>query len=333
MKAADVILLELYLGTFSARQDAYVKDSRVTIKEPLTPEVANAAFGVGGFSISGFMSNRQQNGDEVDDLTHVGAIDFDMADGKAKALTVRSLLAEHGIPTILVDSRRGAHLWLQCHGDGTHGYELGQQIPAALVRKALSDALTLLDIDPIKAEVFPKKTRSTWGVGALRMPLMKHPKTGVRYPAYGPEDEPITKLLPLVNLAAGSVVPYSALCAFAGPQTGDVPLPRPSGPYGLPRTRSGVMPTISEVLYRTLGLVVSPGTSVRCPFHDDRHASLSVLRDDERAICHAPACELHVDGTGMGSIELGRHLERGYGHGITPDRKGNGDGLPGDVHR
>jgi hypothetical protein len=87
------------------------------------------------------------------------------------------------------------------------------------------------------------------------------------------------------------------------------------------------MPTVSEVLHRALGLVVSPGTSVRCPFHDDRHASLSVLRDDERAICHAPACELHVNGVGMGSIELGRFLERGYGHGIPPEREGDSDRL------
>jgi hypothetical protein len=34
-----------------------------------------------------------------------------------------------------------------------------------------------------------------------------------------------------------------------------------------------------------------PGRTVRCPNHEDRSASLSILRDDQRAICKAASCE------------------------------------------
>ena len=49
---------------------------------------------------------------------------------------------------------------------------------------------------------------------------------------------------------------------------------------------------VSEVLRRDYGIEARPGRAVRCPFHDDRHPSLSVLPDDRRVVCHAPACRL-----------------------------------------
>lgn len=34
-----------------------------------------------------------------------------------------------------------------------------------------------------------------------------------------------------------------------------------------------------------------PGRTVRCPMHADRHASLSILRDDARVVCKSASCE------------------------------------------
>lgn len=38
------------------------------------------------------------------------------------------------------------------------------------------------------------------------------------------------------------------------------------------------------------GINAAPNKNVRCPMHDDRHASLHVLPDDERAYCHQGTC-------------------------------------------
>jgi Toprim-like len=49
--------------------------------------------------------------------------------------------------------------------------------------------------------------------------------------------------------------------------------------------------SVSDALYARYG--VDPGRlprNVRCPRHDDRHPSLSILADDGRAICHSPGC-------------------------------------------
>ena len=49
-----------------------------------------------------------------------------------------------------------------------------------------------------------------------------------------------------------------------------------------------------------------PGKAVRCPAHDDRNPSLSILRDDKRVICKTPGCILNNDDHGRGTYELTR---------------------------
>lgn len=49
----------------------------------------------------------------------------------------------------------------------------------------------------------------------------------------------------------------------------------------------------------------APGRNVRCPRHDDRHASLSILRDDRRAICHSPSCAWSSPGVTASGIRDG----------------------------
>ena len=62
-----------------------------------------------------------------------------------------------------------------------------------------------------------------------------------------------------------------------------------------PRTTvptSGQFGSVSDALIARYGIErAAPGRNVRCPKHDDRQASLSILKDDERAICKSPVCE------------------------------------------
>jgi hypothetical protein len=65
---------------------------------------------------------------------------------------------------------------------------------------------------------------------------------------------------------------------------------------------------VSEVLRRDYAIEARPGRAVRCPFHDDRHPSLSILPDDRRVVCHAPTCRLA--GRGADAWDLA-HLATG----------------------
>lgn len=315
MKAAEYAALDLMAGNFAARHDAYVKDSRYHVDEPLTPEVMRAAM-TGGHSISGYMAKGL--------MTHVGAIDFDL-EGDQEARDVRAFLAAQDIQSLLVGSRRGAHLWVITTGDGTHGSEPFGMVPASVMRRALHAAVHLCmtttslrahnmdesEVDQ-KVEVFPKKSDKAWGVGALRMPLFKHPKTGVRYPAYDPfDDHEVTSIVSLLNLMADIQMDtaYNALYRLAGEDVAQVPYPTRTGLERRVYAGTGDVPLASSIL-EGMGVVgTTPGHSVRCPFHDDKKASLSIASDDERVFCKSPTCVMHNNGIGMGSIDLSKYLD------------------------
>lgn len=57
-----------------------------------------------------------------------------------------------------------------------------------------------------------------------------------------------------------------------------------------PCARSREDGSVVAALADRFGLRAVAGQTARCPAHPDRRASLSVLRDDRRAICHAPLC-------------------------------------------
>ena len=288
--------LDLYIGDFVANSAGYVRDSRRHIGESLTVALIDSAL-TEGFSVSGYTA-WQEDGHFV---THVGAIDFDMDDGLEQAFAVRSFLGSQGMDSLLVESRRGAHLWVQSDW---------QPMPAATMRRALHNALVLCDVDTVKAEVFPKKSASTWGVGALRMPLMRHPKSGVTYPAYDPLDDAlVTDVRALVVVMAELVTSSDALGRLAGTQAGPQTYPRHDAVWSRPTAVSGDVPSVTQLL-AGLGIQARPNHSVRCPFHDDRHASLQVAADDTRAWCKAPSCELDNGGRGLGSIELEKLIRK-----------------------
>jgi len=303
----EYAVMDLYLGSFAARHDAYVKDSRAHINEELTPSVAHKAM-QSGHAISGYTARWVDWEDERHCLTHIGAIDFDMQDGMEHARKMRkNLMDDWSIPSLLVGSRRGAHLWVTTHFKGG-------MVPAGVMRVGLSNMVAMMDLDPAKAEVFPKQSDADWGVGALRMPLMRHPKTGVRYSAHDMEDREVNRISDLVGVMADLMNDTSLndLYRLAKAVPVQQTYPVPQGPYRKPSVATGDADTVSVLLSRHFGVQPNPGHSVKCPFHDDRHASLQVAKDDERCWCKSPTCEMYNDGRGYGSIELARYLERSH---------------------
>jgi hypothetical protein len=57
-----------------------------------------------------------------------------------------------------------------------------------------------------------------------------------------------------------------------------------------PQREMGDTGSVSDALIARGVLNARPGRTVRCPAHEDRRASLSILRDDRRAICKAASC-------------------------------------------
>jgi hypothetical protein len=100
----------------------------------------------------------------------------------------------------------------------------------------------------------------------------------------------------------------------------DVPRQEPPAPpRSAPREPQGESPiaafnaavSVTDVLAREYGLAARPGSAVRCPLHDDRHPSLSILRDDRRVYCHSPSCLLNNEGHGRDAYDLWRLADEG----------------------
>jgi hypothetical protein len=274
---------------FCAHYDAYVKDSRAHIPQPITPELLERAYRE-KWAVSGYTA--RQDGDKM--VTHIGAIDFDHS-SRHEEKSVRATLQKLGIPTLRSASRRGSHLWITTHEEG----------PASVMHKALEQAIRLTDANILsECEVFPKVSTAQWGVGALRLPLMTHPKTRQRYPAYDMDGNRLTKLIDVV-LSVQST-DWKVLRSLAA----DAPVeyPRNLGAYRQRREYTDVG-SATDLLDK-LGVQATPGHSCRCPFHEDRHASMSVAQDDERVWCKAPECEAYNGGRGVGTLALAKMVQR-----------------------
>lgn len=295
--------LDLYAGNFAAHLEGYVLDSHIHKSEPITHELLEWAF-LEGHSVSGYMA--VVTDERV--TTTVGAIDLDegsMKDGK----DIRDVLWTQGIPSLLVESRRGCHLWTLHHGDGTHGSEKYMPVSASVVRACLHNAAALAGHTGPKVEVFPKASQSKWGVGALRMPLMPHPKTGERYPAYDMDGTKVTKVIDLINVVADMTAPYGKVHVLSGVDTAPVPYPTNLGGYRRAPQDLGEHPDVIELLAQ-VGVLADGKRAVRCPWHEDSHASLSIAPDKERVWCKAPGCPVYNGGRGMGSLALRAMLEK-----------------------
>jgi len=172
-------------------------------------------------------------------------LDADTEAGKDALSTIARKMAPG---TYLFEpSRRGAHLWRFC--------------PPTPWKEVRTYGEFLLERAGISCEVFPKGEGRT----GVRLPGTLHPKTGTRYPIVDPATGELLELEALMELQRVPLPPVtvSKLRASTVALTGE------RGDFAtLVREIEGVTRLRQYGPERAIG---------RCPFHDDRHPSLSVL--------------------------------------------------------
>ena len=298
MSRNDEAIAATYASQFAARTDVFAiwtGQHWACVRDELSPARVIAALTGSGPSLSGYTIR-------PDGMTHVCAIDFDTDDGFDMAKRLRGAMAESAVTAYIEPSRRGGHLWV-C---------LDRELSARTVRRALRAFLRDAHItETPKVELRPAGDRiEPDGVGyPIRLPTMPHPKTGLRYPLIGPDDTPLPPRLDQLLLA----IEWSRADAFAAAADTIRPTPADLRP-GDKRPYLGPVEegSASDVLRRLWGAEnAAPGRSIKCPAHDDHAPSLSILRDDQRVQCKAPACQLHNNGRGRGVWELTKMAPRG----------------------
>jgi hypothetical protein len=297
---------EIYAATFAGSLDAYstfskTQDHWVAVREPLTPQVVLRAFET-NIPISGYVLGQ-------DDKTHVAALDIDRDDGWALGVRFAKQLVKSGGIAYIERSRRGSHVWSI----------LKERLPGIAVRRALKALIMEADlpVDP-KIELRPGSDRL--GIASadeppklghcIRLATMPHHRTGIRsalIDASSGEKLPgkLCELVTAIELTDPSVFIEAAQRA---------PLPPISPPPFDLRYRFGVpegQESASEILRVSWGVAnARPGKAVKCPAHPDQHPSLSILRDDQRAICKTPGCLLNNNDRGRGTYELQQMAHR-----------------------
>ncbi len=198
--------------------------------------------------LSRALSGRQSLGVYATDMQGQArwlCLDADTVDGKDALITIARKM-EPG--TYLFEpSRRGAHLWRFC-----------PPMPWKMVR---AYGEFLLAETGITCEVFPKGEGRT----GVRLPGTAHPKTDIQHPVLDPETGEILSLHALRGLHEAPL-PAVAL------RKRIVPSAAPSGERGDFATLFREVERFTKL--RQYGPVRAIG---RCPFHDDRHPSLSLV--------------------------------------------------------
>lgn len=289
---ADDGVLDLYLGTFAGRTDLYVENAAGVIRKPLTADVVRHAV-EHRYALSAYTGRNME--------THVGAIDFDTDEGLAQALASKQAMHENDVPASVFGSRRGAHLWVTV----VDGW-----VTVGTMIRAMRSALRLAGIDEVpQIEVFPKRKPNNLAQGALRLPGLTHQRTGHTYPMWVQSDLAVDASLEQI-LERHELSTKHAILDLSTKVSHRVPYPHLSGEAAFyayrPARDFGPAPSASQILQAWGAERARPGGTVKCPKHEDRHASLTIFKDDERVFCGAPHCALHGNGRGVGSVMLSR---------------------------
>lgn len=177
-------------------------------------------------------------------------------------------------------SRRGGHLWLLC--------------PATNWQQVQAVGHTLVEHGPAGPEVFPKGA----GRNGVRLPLTVHPKSGECYPIVDPYSGEVREVASLLRL-------HPAPLPDLSPTYERTIIPKP--PVTIDRT-SSYAELFNEIQRWTELRQYAPERAIgHCPFHDDRHPSLSLLGGFWR--CWA--------GCGQGGLYAFRRLARERGMEVT----------------
>ncbi len=287
-------VIDYYIHLFAARQDVY--STWVTdigwrpVRERLTIELVAAGLAKAGPAISSYLITPAS-------ASHLFALDYDLEDGRDLAHGMAGFMAGVGLPAYVETSRRGAHLWCV----------LDRVAPAIAIRAAVRGLLQAAgQPDDPKIELRPgSDTIAADGLGhCLRMPWMPHPLTGLTGEMF---DASGTRLGPPLSAAlldfdwANRDILLAWAERWKRPSAGFIPTDHraPREPFPADDSKA------SDILRDMWGVAnARPGISVRCPAHDDKRASLSILRDDIRAICKAGYCVLNNNDHGRGTAEL-----------------------------
>jgi len=302
-----VAVATYYVALFAPRVDAYsawTPKGWRPVRQELTPQVALAGLTKKGPAVSAYMIDTESE-------SHVLAYDFDTDDGMDQAFVLASVIQDLGGAAWVESSRRGAHVWCP----------LQRPMPAKMIRRAarsfLESALPEDAADP-HIEVRPgSDTIAEGGLGhPLRMPCMPHPKTGKTGIMYSAARARLGPTLAAILLEMTNTTPAALIEKRSTMWSPTI--------KGLPKVyRTTYQPdtedpyedaSASDILLSLWGVQnARPGKAVRCPAHDDRNPSLSILRDDKRAICKTPGCILNNDDHGRGTYELTQLAPGGEG--------------------
>lgn len=300
-------------------------------QRPLTPEVVINAFNT-GVPISGYVLSPENQ-------THVACLDIDRDDGFLLAQAAGRRLRDLGGESYIERSRRGAHLWAIlteprpailvrraltalvkeglgrdriCPGAGQHTIahaQTGRPMCFGCNRNESGSRASMhrdprIEFRPA-SDRLPQADDGTPKLGhCIRLPTMPHHKTGKRYQMISVTTGEVldNKLVPMMDAIERCDVDVFTGLAERAPQQKLGAFPQD---LAYPHGRPEVTMTASEILQQLWGVRdAQPGKAVRCPAHDDQRPSLSISRDDERAWCHSPTCELNNDGRGRGTYEL-----------------------------
>jgi len=298
MSYDPLVVATYYVHLFPARADVYSRwtpDGWRPLREPLTAEIAAAGLTKAGPSISGYMI-------APGSTSHSFAIDFDSDTGLSDAGRLADAMEAAGAAVYLEASRRGAHLWGVLDG----------VLPARTIRRALRSfcrAAGLPEKDP-KIELRPgSDTISGEGLGhALRLPMMPHPVTGQRG-VMTRKGERVGSTLAEVLLAIEWIPTQLFIDTardYVPPVDPDSIHPGLLPPRPIRENNEWDDASASDILMREWSVGrAQPGRNSPCPAHgEDRHPSLSVLKDDKRVICRVPGCILNNNDRGRGTFEL-----------------------------
>jgi hypothetical protein len=305
MSYSPLSVAAYYIGLFAPRLDAYsawTPNGWRPVRQPLTPQVVVDALTKKGPSISAYMIG-------LGSTSHVLAFDFDTENGLDQAYTLAQTMQGLGLVAYVETSRRGAHLWSPI--DAPVEAKVIRRAARSLLESALVEEASdphieirpgsdRVDADVVEGVVVGK------GLGhPLRMPCMPHPKTGKTGQMFKASGETMGHTLADI-LKAVEQSPAETIVKRSGMWSPTI--------RGLPKAfrktvEHGEDPyedaSASDILRDLWGVTnPRPGKAVRCPAHDDKNPSLSILGDDKRAICKTPGCVLNNDDHGRGTYEL-----------------------------
>jgi hypothetical protein len=322
----------LYAATFAGNLNAYSVhngDHWQAVRRPLTGDVVLTAFATSS-PVSGYVLS-------PDSTTHVAALDIDRDDGYALGTRFIRKVAHLGGMAYVERSSRGAHAWVilaerlpgitvrralralinesglpPCPGSGkrpiAHPKTDRPVCPGCM---AGQESSVIAEHPDPKIELRPGSDKLSQPLEGeppplghcIRLPTMPHQRSHIRHALVDPDRTKLSGKLTEMMLDI-ETCPTDVFIEAAQ----RAPLPDISPPPLDLRYRFGPPPGVesaSDILRDLWGVEnARPGRAVRCPAHDDQHPSLSILRDDQRAICKSPSCELSNDGRGRGTYEL-----------------------------